>query len=558
MSSTRLFVSLGLLLISAPTALKAALTEKKNENTNELAKVSGDSLGSASFVVTPEGYSSISYSYDALSFGKHVLAPASMAASSLTTFHSLFFETAQLNSRLTNYFNFVMTHLNGFRIMPYSKEAFKSSSYVASYLPHSRILALPILTLASKGTEEYFHQLECLRHEMHHAAIHAAQLTLNQTDTGSVECYYPRTTAEYKKVTAMLKKGDAKIDRLEKMLEKEESGAITSQERKILEGLRKSTRDEYLEHYKTFGTARGISEKDYIKVLEKMTGKKFVVGQIFHMPPSGPVKIEKIEAGQQPGTKNIKFSFTDPLFATIEKIKRYRDAVSRWPVEEGSRYLYERAAHMQGGIQQSIIDYAFPELQKYTHDLIDAAKALKVFANNHPITHHIEYQELQYVELFRKLAAPVGEFEKATSEFFIPWAKLAIQAGKYREARVGLETLIYHNQYVHEARLELARLDKMEGNNQAAKNALNLLIQNKCPEPTKGAANLELAKIAYEEKDFKAAAAYYGRAEKSKTPFNTDDHIDFSVALKAQGLLKDAEKQVKKANQLSESPRMRP
>jgi hypothetical protein len=445
-------------------------------------------------------------------------------------------------SGVRNYFNFVFTHLDGFTVTHYTKEekGEAAKTEIAMYYPATRTLSLPPLP-PTIGTPEYFEYKICVRHEMRHASMHAAQLTLNQDSTLHVpENYYPATLAERAKRDDFIKKGDAEVTRLEALLKNEENGNISKADQKYLKKLRKDSQEVYTAHYKTFNTV--LLSTNEINKREQATGRSMIGTTMTELPGYGPVTVEKIEPGQSPAEKNVLISFNDPLHAAVHNIKQVRQTVSNGYSQ--SNQGYERDAYLHANVPQPLIQALYPDLYEYTNNFIAAARLNRRVKNNNPLTARPKWEDLEMLGKFHFISAP-DTFEAEVADHFFKLGQLAFQKGYHLQGKTALETLIANHQHVHQAKYVLAIYD--EPNYEKSIERLKLLINTKCPQNVKAAAQVEIAKREFALGNPVAAAKYFKLAVKNGEVLDAAHQAQYADVLELAGHLKDAEKLRKKA-----------
>lgn len=406
------------------------------------------------------------------------------------------------STRVEQYINLVFTHMADFKIALYPREEFNSEQY-AMYFTGVKTICLhrDIMSV------DRFIAMNAIRHELRHAAMHIAQRLHGDPNTLSPEIYYPATNQQRKKIKQMLEDGDKRIANLEALLAREVANKVSKSERTLLSNLRENSQDDYLQYYKW--DFSWTLDKTQIIELEKALGKKFRAKNIVNFDKiradtHGDLFIKEIiDKGNE---LELKFTYLDPLHAAVGSTLKTKQIVLDAYGEED--YTFERDAYLYGSLPPFLISYLYAELDEHTQQFITSAYTNSVLSQSYDRNYYPSLIELQHAELIKVLGDP-SSFKASMADYFISWAKYAIEQGKVEEAKIGLKTLIQKGFYV-------------------------------------GEANLELARISYSEENFKAAETYFKRAEKKSIVLTTEDQQHYADALQKVGLLKKSEKYNKK------------
>lgn len=340
---------------------------------------------------------------------------------------------------IKQYIDLVFTHLPGFAINFYPEsQALDIGDAAAAYAQMTKTMQL------HHSNKDLFSHYSHLRHEYRHAAMHAAQKILSKNPHSfSTQPFSPLTDAE--KFVDLLSKGDDRIERLQELLNLEGAGQLNQKQKDSLEKIRKDALKEYQKYYKFTQTISISLEESQlsIKELQKMLE-----------PSHGPVKIKKT---QSPDI--IEITYEDPLQATVNVIHLQRQLLEE--NFDPTSYFLERDAYLHGNVPQKIIEKFYPELEKYTQNLIAQASSTPTSYKREvssflSISDHVKLGHLDISDL--SLLTDPQEFKDEFAPFFIPIVLWAAENGQIEAAKTGLNTLIKHGHRLGEAHLELARI----------------------------------------------------------------------------------------------------
>jgi hypothetical protein len=242
--------------------------------------------------------------------------------------------------------------------------------------------------------------------------------------------------------------------------------------------------DEYQQYYKLsfktdFPKDMSSNFKQYKKSFQTDFGQSDL--ELIHVPHGD--------------ADSIRTTFTDPLAAAVYIIFNYIDQVKKDSYPH--LYLAERHAYLYEFVPQKTRDYLYPELEAYTQDLIDRAASTPIVQTARKLHTFLTFEEHHTVGKLRTLRDPQA-FSADEAPYFIPMAVSALKIREVEAAKSGLNTLIARGYYVTEA-------------------------------------NLLLARIHYQQKNYPQAVTHYKHAQNKAGLFSNKDQKDFSQAVKFAG-----------------------
>jgi hypothetical protein len=393
---------------------------------------------------------------------------------------ALFNQILESDPYVRHYMEFVLTHLIGFKILFYSSEDFEIAGipYSGIYFPSIRaiIFRSDIIENNTPGV------LEGIRHEMRHAAMHTVQLLLTETETCSPEIYIKDDRLTHNTILEMIEKGDRRVDEVNELLQKEASKKHLSQkENKYLKRLRKASIALYHSHYKS----------EFIEVLpiklikHPKLHQKFAIGEIYNIDAmrksgsQGDLKITKISPSPDLSDEvEVTSIYQDPLHAIVRSILITKDHTKKAYAQE--EYAYERDAYLHGKTPPVLIKAWYPELYAYTNQVITFAKNIPSYYHDVQLpewSHDIQSMMLQTV--LASLNTPCFQ---------------ALYTGRKNEKKSFTREML--NSFIQQDRFV-------------------------------GEASLALAKLEYQEKNYKMAATFFKRALKKKATLSNSDYENY-------------------------------
>lgn len=382
-------------------------------------------------------------------------------------------ETANTNSKFKKYFNLVFSHLPEFSIHIYHQEEKLSGNNSAAYISNTITMLLP-----TRELNDSFVFYRFLRHEFLHAAMHAVQRVLsNNPSSVSDQPYFPDTKEEKDKFNKLMKIGDARAANLREQIKLEMEESLDSKRLSTLRELRKEILNEYQKYYKlSFEINFPKNENWSLKQFKNDIQAEF-----------GRVDTEIVHSSKG---DTIRITFIDPLAAAVYTIFNYIDKVKKESYPH--QYLSERHAYLYEFIPQKILNYLYPELEAYTQGLLHRAVSTPISQTARRLHTFLTFEEHQTAGKLKVLKDPEA-FRADEAPYFISMALWALKIGEVEAAKTGLNTLITKGYLTDKA-------------------------------------NLQLARIHYQQKNYHQAVTHFKQAQNKPGLFSKKDKEDFSHA----------------------------
>jgi hypothetical protein len=363
--------------------------------------------------------------------------------------------------------------------------------------------------------------------------MHAAQTILGKPESLSAECYVPPMTKE--KIMEMIKKGDERVNALQKELDLEANEALKEKDnknyrskklpelRRKLDDLRAQCKSEYGSHYKIsfriVMSNKDIAEyqrrlKVEYKAKETTNEDALRLKMNPPLPTYGDLTIESIEDYKR-NLKIVTYFFDDPLHALTHEVSEKTKRMEKYPEQDRN---FEQDAGLHGAIPQVLMQRFYPEFYQYTNGLIQQAKAKAKPVADLPPRMEMDIEKFETYEWVATMKNP-NAFKTDYAPFYTDNARHLWEVIKGIEAiaaaEIGLKTLIEKGDIKYH-----------------------------------GEAMLELARMKSHKKNYKEAAEYFKEAEKRvKSEFTKEDHAAYTAAkAKLEKIKGSAKKQEEKTS----------
>ncbi len=260
---------------------------------------------------------------------------------------------------LKQYFDFTLSYLEGFSIFVMSVADF-TKTHPDTPVDVPAMFASSIKTLIIKAETIAKRSLNLegvLRHEMRHAYWLAYHKYTHGISTGTVDCVFPETKAIQQTVDGMIKKGDARVDRLNKLLHQESGRQLDPKTLGKFNTLRKKVR-KLADHY--------FYKRELI--MDKATQRTYIIGKEYELGDLPQTLLGKVKVIGY--TKSgIEVQILDPLrclVLSVELTKRLIHAPGNFAK---NKHRFEREAYLYQHIPVHLISIYYKELFAYTQDL---------------------------------------------------------------------------------------------------------------------------------------------------------------------------------------------
>jgi hypothetical protein len=263
------------------------------------------------------------------------------------------------NPIFQQYFDFVLSYLNGFNVLvvepaEFSRLTRTSSEHFASYdlINHTMIINVKMIKLNFNLTSEM------IRHEMRHAYWHAMQIYTAGNKAYGAYCFMPTTVKARQIMRKHLDKGDKRVSDLRRILIAEINNTVSSRDKKMLQQLREKCKPE-----KKFYSMRcPVTLEKVARDLFKET-TEFDFANLEGMLLGECKIIGLTETG-------ITVEMLDPLKYFVYTVEHAKSIVNPDKKEyTADQYEYEREAFLYGSAPPSLINKFYPEMVNYTESL---------------------------------------------------------------------------------------------------------------------------------------------------------------------------------------------
>lgn len=406
---------------------------------------------------------------------------------------------------IEDYIDLALTHLPDFAVTIHPHHEIRKKFNIDSGYD-SAFQAMLLTDKPIRGDNE----LLLVVHECRHAAMNAVWRALDNPKSESSLNYFPKS--DKKRVEKMFEKGDARAQALI-------DGKTKTADKKGQLKAKQQALQNYQEFYQV--NSHIPLPNYFVGMIEEKIGEKLTPGLIINidgykingaeipsLPKMGDIRINSLQNEGQHVT--IKFTFLDPLYGAAHQIAH--DIGHVRATYKDDKYLIERDAYLFQKVPIDLIQCFYPELFQYTTDLIQSAREVAVLRRNKvPVWKSLEKMSLEHAAT--RINDMEDFFDVKKIDVYLDSASYLRKRGEMELAKKGLQELIKRGHKV-------------------------------------GEANLELARIEYQEKNYPAAATYFKRADKRKVGLTKEDRLNYADALKQDRLEKPAAKQVKQALRL--------
>lgn len=380
------------------------------------------------------------------------------------TIADMIFELCELSPQINKYIKLVLTHNEGFTL-EIGKNNLSADNADGGYHECSKVIELA--RESKLALDSNFYNL--LLHEFRHAAWHTVHQILSGRPSLSSQNYFPETPKEQQKVSAMIINGMQAFGKLWQNLDLEATGKLDFFAKQELKQLRNKHQKEYEKYYKVPVTLTPTSPLCYYLYQQK---EKLVIGNTYNLDG----------IGQFNNLGTFKIKSVNPITIVIEDVLHFSAYVSIYLIHNiGNRYpqnyhLLEIDAHLFGYIPHGIIQHFNPEYYAYTNELFDRTSKVLSFSSAPEITSELA--------LFRQNSnlrslADTHNFCAEDAKYWLFCANNAASRGHIDEARIRLNDLRNRGYFVVEANLCLANIEYETRNYRLAAKHYKIVAKNK-------------------------------------------------------------------------------
>lgn len=328
-----------------------------------------------------------------------------------------------------------------------------------------------------------------IRLGLRHAFMHALQISHAQSAVNSVECYFPNTPSEREKIATYLQEGDKKVSEMRDLLEKEEKKQLTEKEKLYLSNLRAPVKAIYEKFYMN---AYSIYLSITAQQAEKLIGKKI------NLTGHGDVHVLSYKVIND--KVQVRAQILDPLRGMVTYHQQFMLALKKEYPER--TWLYEQDAYLFSGIPTFLLKELYANYYAYTNKLLERITFPTQFQLPSPHYSFIYPHDLQ-TTMF--LTNPERIDSNNAGGVIDIIRKNILKKNKWNECQM----------------------------------AANILINKKLKV---GEANVCLAGIAYQQKNYPVACEHYQIAAEKGVKTSLDEQMFYIESLLKTGQFIIAEK----------------
>jgi len=375
-----------------------------------------------------------------------------------------------------DYIRKVLAHFPGFRLMAVSANELSEFEALAAFLPGESTIFLPFDVPSSK------YLISLIAHEFRHAMLNL----VSKRKTGNPHsldnyCHFPDTPDKRDEVARHLSQGDARVEALGALLDKQSQNKLSRAEHKELINLRKKHQSDY-ERYAGFVT-----------VLPQAQSSKKAARQLFgHILIGDGVKYEVVGYSLMEGKIFPVIKCVDVLRAFYQFLTHRQERFTTM-YHKDERAL-ETDAHFVSSFPRDLLLKYYPEFLNATQALIQGTpfdtSICDVNRNNRLAVPSIN--SAHTAARAKLLSIPDDQFDLATANRALPDIQASIERGD--------------------------DLDQCW--------RLALKIRKKGFEVTR--ASLMLADIAFQRQDHNTALYYYEKANDGTQQFNLGQLVRYA------------------------------